>query len=594
MKSDHSLTITDPWPFVPKPVPGEHVMGYVRRLCEVNDMGSLRSFWLSTGLTNLSPWSADSFWRQLQGVTGLPEDLIRRLRSPRTKSHSAVVDLAGNHIRKNFLVSKRMRHCPSCLQDDRIIRPSWSIYHVTACARHAVRLRDLCAECEAPLPLHSRTMVWGCTKCGADARFATPEPASTDEIAFAHEVESYFDSALNSGLTHPALQFLSLNQLVTTVNRFGTLTAATKDIDQPTDCDRARYGLGNVDQTDGVAAARKICGPGFSVLQNWPNAFHDLLASFVDRNPAPVQHNLLRRRFSTEYGLLAIKPIKDHDGSYVKAVDQEFKIFCLEHLDYRRGQRWHRYEKRAASDIHASEDTARVAPVAKKRRHQSTHSKITKNAASALSVECAMLLLEGDAASPPEPWFESKLLSERRRRIGVDRGEVDSLVTRLAALVVPTTPELPIRISDMPRLRRPYERWRFLEDIFSGLLPVYKMDVGVRLGELYVDKDELAERQAFHRLNKLLRTRKFVQLHHVNEHFETLWGPMASMPVIEARQWVARGVLRYRYDAPMYGRRSFPRYFFDLEDLIRLTQRIFQPIYFDLPPTLPAPAPAHT
>lgn len=582
MKSDPSLPITDTFPFVPKPVRGEHVLGYVRRLCEANDMDSLRPFWLSTGLTNLSPWSADPFWRQLQCLTGLPDELIRRLRWSPTPSDSAVVELAGSQIRKSFLVTGRLRHCPSCLQEDGVLRPSWSVYHVTACARHAAQLRDTCDECEAPLPLHSRTMAWGCVQCAADLRSARPKPASTGELAFANEVESYFDGGSESGLTHPDFQSLSLNRLVTMADRFGTLAAATVDVDQPTQLDRTRYGLGNVDQSGGIASASSISKAGFSVLQEWPKAFHDLIATFVDRNPAPVQKNLLRRRFATEYGLLAIKPILDHDGSQIEMAIDELKRFCLERLDYRWGQRWHFYasKRSAAQNGEVSGRLAEAVNVMKERQRQSSGSKITMAAPLSLSIKSAMLRLEGDLEAAPGAWFRSGLLSGHKHQVEVSRAEVDNLVTRLSALPTPSTPISPIRISDLPRLQRPYERWRFLEEIFSGLLPVYKMDARNHLGELHIDGEELAERQAFHRLKALLRTRRFVQLHHVKGHFETLWGPLALMTAIEARQWIARGILRYRYDAPIYGKRSFPRYFFDLEDLIRITQRMYRPIHF--------------
>lgn len=572
--------IHEPWPFAPKPALGEHVMGYVRRLCEANDMESMRSFWFTTGLTTLCPWSVDAFWLQLQGLTGLSNADIDRLRW----THSGnLISLLGQPIRQKYLDNLRLRHCPECLREDGILHPPWSIFFVTACARHACQLEETCRHCGSELRLQSKTAIWDCTHCSTDIRTQKSLPAGEEEVALSATVEAYFGRSDAQGFFIPDLHEVTLNQLVTIVDRLGTLASANRINDRPTSRDRTLYGIGGLDRSGGLTAARTIARAGVNILRGWPQAYHELLANFVDRNPFPTQRNMLRRRFATEFGLLAIKPILDYDGTHIEFVSKELRRFCLERLNYRWGQRKRSFQPgtesqpdRHSPSVGSANLSGQVDPVSAAKQEP-----ISDNY---MSIPDAMNVLEGSPTAKIDPWFEAGLLSRRNGKVLlVENRQVQALLERIKHLCIASVaPNDCINISEIRGLRYPYCRSTFLQDVFSGSLPVYLAGEFMGLRSLKIERDELTMRRAQSRVQSMIQDNRYVRIHEINPLLEILWGPMASFNPTEARQWVIRGRLRHRYEVPIFGKSEFPRHFYHPTDLIRITQSMFRPLYFDL------------
>lgn len=579
MEGDRFYPISEPWPFAPRPVIGEHVLGYVRRLCEANGMDTMRAFWATTGLSTLCPWSADSLWLQVQGLTGFCEEDINRLRWSRSGGQ---ISVKGLPIRQRLLDNIRLRHCPDCLSEGSTLRPTWSIFHVTACERHANQLEDTCGNCGAELRLMSKTTIWDCPVCGTDIRTHKGRPAREEALELAATVHAHFDP---DTAQRPliCIDVLTLNQLLTLVDRLGTLASVNPDDDRPTSIDKTYYGIGDLKRSGGLAAARDIVIAGVQVLREWPQAYHDLLANFMDRNLAPTQRNLLRRRFATKFGLLAIRPILDFDGTPIQFASNELQRFCLDRLKYRWGQRKRSHQAEMESHFGHRRNTGglTILPLPDP---DELPAKLVPIMDKYMAIEDAMNILEGSPSAKIAPWLESGLLSQRNGKILlIEKRQVWNLVGQMKALTSNATKsEGGIKIGHVRSFRDPYRRSNFLRDIFSGSIRLYADGEFAGLRSLSIDWHELSARRALTRLQSMIQHDRYVQIHELNPLLELLWGPTASFNLAEAQRWVLEGSVRHRYEAPISGKSSYPRHSFHPIDIVRKVQSSFRLMYFDL------------
>ena len=63
---------------------------------------------------------------------------------------------ATRHSMSMFLkgsISKTLRYCPECLQEDLYIRLPWRFISLEICPIHQCRILDECPNCQKPLPL---------------------------------------------------------------------------------------------------------------------------------------------------------------------------------------------------------------------------------------------------------------------------------------------------------------------------------------------------------------------------------------------------------------------------------------------------------
>lgn len=275
-------------PFVPKPQPGEHVLGYIRRLCVANEMPSMREFWLGAGFMTMTPNSEDRMWRTLGAMTGLNPKLLDLLRRPFIGDCETAVSILGQPIRKRFLVDRHLRHCPDCTRENGVLQPEWSIYHVTACHRHGAQLQDTCQRCGERLMLFSKSEIWACTHCGTDIRTAPAKAASAPEVEFSRFVRNCIDGTGNGTELHPDLAGLGLDQIVTLADRLGKLAVTAPENDPPARRRRAKTRLANLDQSGGVAGIAAATRGAAEVMQAWPEGYHKLLEGLVDRWSEPL------------------------------------------------------------------------------------------------------------------------------------------------------------------------------------------------------------------------------------------------------------------------------------------------------------------
>ncbi len=322
------------------------------------------------------------------------------------------------------------------------------------------------------------------------------------------------------------------------------------------------------------------------ILQRWPGAYHDLLDDLVDRNPEPTQKNLLRRRFATEMGLLAIRPTLDLDGSQIEVITAELKRFCLEHLDYRWGQRKPSKPQVLRVSAKASASKPLIRP---KTRVKKSGVKKARRAIDTdhLSLAATLDMLEGNPTGSIAAWTEAGLVNAREtRNISFSRAAVQALADRIGSLTgdQPPPDSVPLVQAAKEIGRGAYRKSHLLADLVAGRLEVFDRGFGQGIARFAILPQELKTLQIAGRLRGIIAANGYLQLCRANKYLEELWGHMSTIDVAEAQQWIAVGRLRFRYEFRVYGRRSFPRYVYHAGDLVQISQEIFRPIYFETTP----------
>ena len=135
------------------PMPGEHVLGYLLRLAEINDYKG--PHWLpgfnqskgkdikrKAGGVNRA---ASSELEELTGVVGLQEAL-GGWRTPGRCSIGRGVSLPVQQVQLGW-----RKICPSCLEEARFLRAAWDLTHWVACPIHGRFMLQECPECRQPL-----------------------------------------------------------------------------------------------------------------------------------------------------------------------------------------------------------------------------------------------------------------------------------------------------------------------------------------------------------------------------------------------------------------------------------------------------------
>jgi hypothetical protein len=196
-----------------------------------------------------------------------------------------------------------------------------------------------------------------------------------------------------------------------------------------------------------------------------------------------------------------------------------------------------------------------------------------------------MLALEGNPNARATAWKEAGLLKPREtRNLSYSRSEVEELLQRIARLPThdpPPDDAVPLLDAASRLAKGWYRKTHLLADVFAGRLEVFNLGSGEGLPSLAVSSDDVEIKQAVARLRSLVGRNSYVQLSKANELLLKIWGPMASFDAPEAQQWIARDRLRFRYQTRVYGRRSFPKYIYHAGDLVRISQEMFRPLYFD-------------
>lgn len=97
---------------------------------------------------------------------------------------------------------------------------------------------------------------------------------------------------------------LCLNDMASLIDRLCVLAGTPAAADKPLNGKRLTYSAASADQERTVADFAQQAHCAHEVLQGWPHAFEDVLASLCLRNASPVTEHRAHRLFATRVGAL--------------------------------------------------------------------------------------------------------------------------------------------------------------------------------------------------------------------------------------------------------------------------------------------------
>ena len=300
----------------PLPEAGEHVSGWVRRLARANGLTSLRQLYAYVGYNGIYQSADERQWQLLAEATGLPIDVLAPMRLPSDTSGSAApVQLNGLTLRSHQIGRQVFHHCPECLSEARTVPSAWFVHHVTACARHHLKLRDDCPACGRRLRIERLELDWRCGGCGHHLADSPSDPASEVELGFARLLGGDWSEGARGPL-RPDLLAIGPEAALTAVERIGKLVL-TAEADQPLGEGRGVHRHGKIDQlleNRATSESRAVVQAATTILSEWPHAYHELLTSLLDRAPYAAGREPNLRRLATDAGLLAMRPLRCSTG----------------------------------------------------------------------------------------------------------------------------------------------------------------------------------------------------------------------------------------------------------------------------------------
>lgn len=167
--------------FTAAPFADESFVGYLLRICELNELESLD--WLIE-LADLKKIRRENFnlffdarqnLKQLAKITGVPinklQSLLYQFEDNDNINQSLIeckVNFYGNFVSRYFIRREKPRLCPACLKEANYLRRIWEVAPATACPVHKCQLLDVCPSCGESLSW-KRPKISICP-CGCDWR----------------------------------------------------------------------------------------------------------------------------------------------------------------------------------------------------------------------------------------------------------------------------------------------------------------------------------------------------------------------------------------------------------------------------------------
>lgn len=270
----------------PKPLDGEHIDSYLRRVLSSNGFTTLR------GLVEM-PQRRESKLQFLRCYVGLSSYELDQLADPEYR----VAESKGD--RKLFLTSK-VRWCGECLTERRVFLGAWVYRTTVACTRHRCLLRDECPRCQLP-----QTISLSPVRCSCGLEFSESHGDSASE-----ELLHLQDALDKSFLDHPASNVFGLPyfQAAKLVHYVGLLA-----------CGSGKQSLQESAFSRRLFNDLVLMKSAAHVLANWPKNFETLLAL---RQTLPSTQSV-RRDFGTVYHVL-YRCLKGAENQFVRDVFERF------------------------------------------------------------------------------------------------------------------------------------------------------------------------------------------------------------------------------------------------------------------------------
>lgn len=298
------------------PVPGEHAIGFVLRLAELNAYPS--PTWLPG---YLPPKEQANYTRRKTGASR--SDLVRNVLQL-TGTEADMWQIGGfvdnntklyclgqgrQAAKKSFQLA-RPKVCPKCLADRPVLLAAWDAVYWVACPIHECTMTAECPVCHRPLSW-SRTRL---DRCCPDAPLAAVEPCQAPKPVVA--LSRLFARAIGFQAPAPPKQMLcllghlDLAQLTLVVSRIPLLGA------------RHMQGMrGSRGNELNLQQAIQQAGAAAEFLAGFPRTLHELL----EQNVLEQQPASLLKEFAKRFPTLRHRPKDDPARFITDELDRHIK-----------------------------------------------------------------------------------------------------------------------------------------------------------------------------------------------------------------------------------------------------------------------------
>ncbi len=609
-------------PLTVPPVPWENLNGYIRRLCAVNGVANVALFRSALDIGRLSSSTADEApWLRLAAASLQPLAAIKTMQWRKHESGllRGLVDFHGQPIQKKFLRTARLRICPRCICDKKIIQDSWSLFYMTACPVHSVKLVDSCDNCfgnqnePTPLKYTSAAHPWTC-HCDREFGEIGSLPASPEALLVAEALENALGSQLRKNSKHadicPEIIALQLNDLMAFVDIVGTAATTPASEDIPDNSLGVAYRHGLVDQSTNLEKCTRRVEAAGQIITTWPVGYQKLLEEIADRNPDAPHHQVDRKAFATKVGSMVLFPRRSVSGVPLKILQDQVDEFCLSSLDLVRRKRNLATQDPRARIVHRTTNMSALARDlglnSRSSLFQKAYRQVIKEmtldeagadagalisnlqrsveahlqrSESSISGTTATVILEGARLDRRlQGWDHPELLQKMpetsdfygKRKASYSLSETLALRDRFIALAEPVeTCASPCILPQTLRiiLSEAYKKTDLLIDLLHGQFTLYKEGSPESVFDLFVDIEQLRSFMLQRDLKDAFQTAKFMRLAEINRLAARV-GPTPS-PLTPADMKLLRDDRRVRFqeDEIFDGRRYHTGYKYHVRDV---------------------------
>lgn len=594
-------------PIMLRPEAGENACGFLRRLAAANGHRGVWVFSRALGLgADFGPLSAGRIWKRLADAAGLTDADVAGLRwslADRARpGPETTVIVAGTRTRRDFIHPTVARLCPLCLRETGVWRAFWSFSCIVACPRHGTLLVTACS-CGRPLLPRDHGRIWACA-CGVAAGDlgAGAAPASATEVArnLAARVGTASGYTCENNLAAP-FDGLDAHDYMALVHTLGIAATTPACEDAPMLPEQRLYRKDAYGAMLALDLALARLQGATDIIHGWPDAYMSLLGDVEGRNTS-TNASKISGAFATVVGRLLARPVRGADGLPLRILNQAFERYWIEHHDgrFRRrprllsndatAKRLQRHVNAAilARAVGVPRDTMLLRRVVRRvfeRLDDEDRSRADKDLAR-LVYDRAIALFRAVMASMPacavrqavEGTPGGRALSgwEHPRLIPADpalhglwlsgkpayapeaaRAALVRLRT-VACRVERSDGLVPLMTAGLRGSMRPwYSKTDVLLDVMDGKLVVYTAVDAPKLGDLFVNIEDLRQARFAHDpINGLAADGGFAPYKQVNILLLGQFGPTGQLTIQEFRRLTRAGLVRWRSEHRGHGDRG--------------------------------------
>jgi len=610
-------------PIVLRPVAGENIHGFLRRLAEANGHRVMRTFAQALGLGDgFGPASAGRAWELLAQAVGLTSAEVGAMRWNRTGQArlEAMITVSGTQTAKSFAYPRNTRLCLACLRQTRIERDFWSFSSVIACPHHGTLLVTTCG-CGRPLlpGVYGRT--WECV-CGAVpsdlGEIAAPTSAAKVARNLAARVGPISGYTCENDLKAP-FDTTCAHDYMVLVHTLGVAAATPASEDTIVLQATGSYRLGAVEVMPPLDVALARLQAATRIIDDWPDALVALLRGVEGRNAA-ANASTIAGAFATSIGKMLVSPMRGADGLPLRVLHQAVDRYWDEHhAGKRRRKRNLSTSNLTAKRIHVQFNVTSLARAVGALRPTAFLGRILRRileglsdedrtlgdgdlarvvceravalhrvAASSLSSEAARNMVEGTSGEGVlSGWEHPRLMPAYPALHGLRfRGQpayapevVAAVLARLRAAA--RRIERPDGLSSLTfdglrrRLQPWYNKTDVLLDVLEGRLAAYTVVDEPKLKDLLVNIGDLRRQCAARSLTSRLLDEDFASYKRINIVLEVRFGPDAQMTLNEFRRLARGGLVASRVKSTAIAGRQRPvtAWRYKVEDVAAFVER---------------------